>query len=88
MADHLFMSRFREAVRAFVAAATVGSGAHARARWGRRRRGDHRLFILGFHDVTAGREGGRAISARRFTGQMRYLKAHFRMVALRARIEF
>ena len=68
------------------AAATgfVGSGAAEALRRLRRRRGDHRVFLLEYHDVgpdDAPAEEG-VVPASRFRAHMRWLRRHFRVVSL------
>lgn len=75
------MSRRRLA--AFAAAAlAVGSGWTRLARRRRRRRGDFRLFVLEYHDVTAGRESEGTVSATRFAAHLEALQRHYHLVTL------
>jgi peptidoglycan/xylan/chitin deacetylase (PgdA/CDA1 family) len=65
------------------AAAFVASGGAALARRRRARRGDHRVFVLEYHDVCGdGPEPEGSVAATRFRRHLRFLKRHVRFVSL------
>jgi peptidoglycan/xylan/chitin deacetylase (PgdA/CDA1 family) len=65
------------------AAAFVAAGGAALARRRRARRGDHRVFILEYHDVCGdGAEPEGSVAAARFRRHLRFLKRRFRLVPL------
>jgi peptidoglycan/xylan/chitin deacetylase (PgdA/CDA1 family) len=75
------MSTRRAAAWTAAAAFAVAGGA-AWARRRRARRGDHRVFILEYHDVCAGHEREGAVSAARFRRHLRFLGRRFRLASL------
>jgi len=59
------------------------SGATALARRVRRRRGDHRVYILTYHEIGRGpHEPEGTVSARRFRSHLEYVKSRFDVVSL------
>jgi peptidoglycan/xylan/chitin deacetylase (PgdA/CDA1 family) len=65
------------------AAAFVASGGAAIARRRRAWRGDHRVFVLEYHDVCGdGPEPEGSVAAARFRRHLRFLKRHMRFVSL------
>ena len=81
------MSRRRLALHV-VATLAKASGWTALARRRRHRRGDYRLYILEYHDVThdpSEKEG--TVSAARFKRHLRYLKPRFQVETLATAVE-
>jgi hypothetical protein len=65
------------------AAAFVASGGAAIARRRRARRGDHRVFVLEYHDVCGeGPEPEGSVGAARLRRHLRFLKRRLRFVSL------
>jgi peptidoglycan/xylan/chitin deacetylase (PgdA/CDA1 family) len=69
------------------AAALAYSGAAAALRWARKRRGDHRLYILAYHDVAREHEPEGTVSAARFRSHVRYLKQRFQVLPITDAVE-
>jgi peptidoglycan/xylan/chitin deacetylase (PgdA/CDA1 family) len=67
-------------VLASLLAGATGATAYLRQR--RRRRGDFRVFVLEYHDVSAGPEREGVVSEARFRAHLRYLKRNFRIESL------
>lgn len=77
------MSTVRKSLTRLVAGVVVGSGAVAARLQQRRRRRDHRVYILEYHGVGEGAaEAEGIVSAARFRRHLRYLKRHFRFASL------
>ena len=75
--------RGRQGAAWAAAAAFVASGGAAIARRRRARRGDHRVFVLEYHDVCGdGPEPEGSVAAARFRRHLRFLKRHARFVSL------
>ena len=81
------MSTLRRAVVTAVSAAAVASGLTAYLRRRRHRRGDFRVFLLEYHDVTDGAEREGVVSEARFRAHLRHLKRHYRVESLAGALE-
>jgi peptidoglycan/xylan/chitin deacetylase (PgdA/CDA1 family) len=66
-------------------AAATGVTTYLRRR--RRRRGDFRVFVLEYHDVSGGPEHEGVVSDARFRAHLRYLKRNFRVESLSRAVE-
>ena len=77
------MSRGRRTAARLAAAMVRASAAGALLRRRRHQRGDFRVFILEYHDVTnSTREPEGVVSATRFRRHLRHLRRHCRLVSL------
>lgn len=79
------MIRGRRLALTLASALAAASGLDRRLERRRRRRGDHRLFILEYHDVTAGGpEVEGSVSQERFRRHLRHLRGRYRCLSLTA----
>lgn len=79
------MIRGRRLVLTLVSALAAASGLARSLHRRRRRRGDHRLFILEYHDVTAGGpEVEGTVSQERFRRHLRHLQGRYRCLCATA----
>lgn len=76
------MTRLRRSARDVAASFAAASGLNAWSNRRRHQRGDHRIFILEYHDVSAAHEREGVISSRRFRQHLRYLKRYYRLMPL------
>jgi peptidoglycan/xylan/chitin deacetylase (PgdA/CDA1 family) len=76
------MRGIRRSTVALTALAAQATGLTSLLRQRRRRRGDHRVFILEYHDVTTGPEREGVVSADRFRAHLHYLKRDFQLESL------